>query len=269
MESVSYSSIERKIRRHQFSKNHITDAKINDLIQHMGWTGTGSQDNPIIIDNVDGLKPNIWVHKSTLHYIIRNVIIYKLMIENTQHILIENCKLERLEIEESHTVHVKNNEIDDLKVAFSKGCTFENNRITGIALERLRSKFFDQLMPSIIRFLELVIVIFLSVASILFTLQTTLYFVVSPAMLLLCVVIGLLVYKWERQKKRTKDMPENTLTNNQVLINDTALYHQILEHYQYLSSNWFKYNIPVFIVVIGGVIIAFMILYFLGIFPFK
>jgi len=234
----------------------------------MGWKGKGSQDDPIIIDNVDGLEPNVWVHKSTLHYIIRNVIIYKLTIENTQNILIENCKVERLEIEGSHNVHIKNNEIDDLKVVFSKDCTFENNRITGIALERLKSKFFDRLMPAIIRFLELVIVIFLSLASFLFTLQTTLYFVVSPSMVLLCVVIGLLVYKWERQKKRTKDMPENILINNQVLINDTVLYHHILDHYQYLSSNWFKYNIPVFIGIIGAVIIVLMITYFLGIFPF-
>ncbi|MHA1376487.1 MAG: hypothetical protein ACTSR7_19590 [Promethearchaeota archaeon] len=94
----------KKMKRHQHSRTIITDKSIDTLKAERGWQGTGTEHDPIIISDLSNLKPNIWIHRSSLHYIIRDVIIYKLMCTSTQNITIENCKLYELEIEGCHNI---------------------------------------------------------------------------------------------------------------------------------------------------------------------
>ncbi|MHA1240076.1 MAG: hypothetical protein ACTSQU_04715 [Promethearchaeota archaeon] len=49
----------RKVQKYQFIITNIKNRSVHSLKSKMGWKGTGSKEDPIIIDNVEGLKPTL------------------------------------------------------------------------------------------------------------------------------------------------------------------------------------------------------------------
>jgi len=96
----------KRLKRHNLSRTEITDKSIWDLQIKMGWHGSGEEFDPIIIDSLSGLKPNVWIHKSSKHYIIHDVIISKLVCTSTQNIVLENSKINELEVEGCYNVTI-------------------------------------------------------------------------------------------------------------------------------------------------------------------
>lgn len=266
MEANHEEKLIKKMKSHQHSRIEITNKKITKLKAKMGWKGVGTQNDPIIIDDLSGLKPNLWIHLSSLHYVIRNVIIYKLMCINTQNITIENCKIHELEVEGCYNMKIKNNSIIWFKFVYSKGCVLENNFFSNESLERLENNYFDKLYPKIRSGMYAIAVVFALVATSIVWYSRYLWFL----SLLAFSLVGLIFYYIHTLKakyKRTYDKPENILLGNSSLIGDAQqeIFHKILENYAHLGINWFRGYIHVFIGIPFGVtvgIILSMILYF-------
>lgn len=51
-----------KLINPKYRKTHITDKKIHEIQQKMEWEGTGTTEGPIVINNLNGLRPNIWIN---------------------------------------------------------------------------------------------------------------------------------------------------------------------------------------------------------------
>ena len=255
----------KKLKRYQFSKTEITDKSIEDLQAVMGWQGTGTEIDPIIINNLSSLKPNIWIHKSSLHYIIQDILVFKLRCTSTQNIVIENCKINELEIEGCYNMKIRNNSILWLKFLYSRVCVLENNSFTSATLEKLENNYFDNLYPVLQKILYSIVIPLLVFIAYLIFMYLTIVWYMGLLFLGLIAPLFYVIHKMDEGRKRTKEKLENKLLDNLLISNDDRkeIFREILEYYVYLGGNWFRYYLPIFISCFVGVVIALIILYFL------
>jgi hypothetical protein len=122
----------KNLKRRFFYKTRISDKKINALKLKKSWQGNGSNSEPIIIDDLKDLHPNLKIHRNTLHYYLRNLIIYKLSCYYTQNIFIENCTIYQLKIKGCYDITLVNNKILNLEIVNSRGNTFIDNKLPQI-----------------------------------------------------------------------------------------------------------------------------------------
>ena len=132
MNKDQYSKIFKNLNRNKIKKTQISDKTINSLKTKKGWQGNGSDFEPFIIDNLRDLRPNLIIHRSTLHYNIKNLVIYKLSCRYTRNIMIENCTIYKLEIKGCYNMTLVNNKILNHKIVDSKGNTFIDNKLSQI-----------------------------------------------------------------------------------------------------------------------------------------
>lgn len=256
----------RIMKSHKHSRTKITDASITDLQIKMGWLGTGSRQDPIVINNVSGLKPSLWIHKSSMYYIIRDIIVYKLICTKTQNITIENCKIHELEVEGCYNMTIRNNSILWLKFLYSKGITLENNTFSNEVLVKLEGNYFDMIYPKIQSSLIIVALILASVASLILFYNLFLWFL-SLLTYGLVVIIFYYIQALKAKKNRTVEMLDNVMIENKTFKNSEYQNnsHEILENYSYLKINWFRGYLYAFIGIPVGVtvgVILAMIVYF-------
>jgi hypothetical protein len=255
----------KKLKRYQFSKTEITDKSIEDLQAVMGWQGTGTEMDPIIINNLSGLKPNIWIHQSSLHYIIQEVLVYKLRCTSTQNIVIENCKINELEVEGCYNMKIRNNSILWLKFLYSKECVLENNLFTSASLEKLENNYFDNLYPVLQKILLGIVIPLLAFVAYLIFMYLINVWYMGLFVLGLIAPLLFVIHKMKEGSERTKERLENRLLGNLLLSNNDRkeIFNEILENYAYLGGKWLRYYLPIFFSVSVGLVLALIILYFL------
>ena len=110
----------------------ISDKSIHSVKSRAGWTGNGSKSEPIIIDNLSNLSPNILIKHGTLFYHLKNVSMNKLTCSSTQNITIENCNIKSLKIKGCYDLIVVNNSILDINIKLSKQVSFIDNKISQV-----------------------------------------------------------------------------------------------------------------------------------------
>lgn len=253
----------KKLKHHHLSRTEITDKSIWDLQIKMGWHGSGEEFDPIIIDCLSGLKPNIWIHRSSKHYIIHDVIISKLVCTSTQNIVIENSKINELEVEGCYNVTIRNNSILLFNFAYSKGCVIENNSFTNLALENLENNYFNSFHSSMQKGLYSVMSLF-AILTLWFFLSSTYLWFIGLLTLGSIAIMYYYISTLNAKEKRTQEKHENKLLGNSALsdIERNEILYEILENYAYLGGCRLKYNLPTIIGgSIGGVvalIIAFI-----------
>jgi len=136
---IQNNRIIKNLKRSFFHKTRISDKKINSLKLEKSWQANGSNSEPIIIDDLKDLHPNLKIHRSTLHYYLRNLIIYKLSCYYTQNIFIENCTIYQLKIKGCYDITVVNNKILNLEIVNSKGNTIIDNKLTQIQKPKMNN----------------------------------------------------------------------------------------------------------------------------------
>lgn len=237
----------KRMKRHQLSKTGITDKSINRLKDELGWKGAGTESDPIIINDLSGLKPNLWFHRSSLHYIIRDIAIYKLTCISTQNITIENCKIHRLEVEGCYNMTIRNNSVLWLKFVYSKGCTLEDNSFSKLSLERLADNYFDKLYPMLQSGLYCASSLLIIVAFLIFAFSFYVWYL-GLLTLGLVALLFYFVHTLKAKKKRTYEKPENIMVSISPLTDAdiNGILQEIIENYANLKGNWFRYNLPVF-----------------------
>ncbi len=256
MNKNQYHEIVKNLKRNKFNNIRVSDKKINSLKTEKGWQGDGSEFESIIIDELKGSQPNLWIHRSTLHYIIKDAIIYKLKCRNTKNITIENCTIYKLDIQGCYNMTLVNNRILHHQIIYTKGNVFVDNKLSKI--EKLRQKDYKTIInPLCTKLLNPAICFLYFIAISAFLFGTSLWFIgfLSVGLLIL------LNYLHYMKIKRIEDKKDNLYVNNTELKNKNAVFNEILVNYKDFKLNWFQYNLPLFIGIMAGIVITLLLVF--------
>jgi len=227
-----HKAIIKNLKRSKFHKTQISDKKINSLKSEKGWQGKGSNFEPIIIDDLRDLHPNLRIHRSTLHYYIKNLFIYKLSCRYTQNITIENCTIYKLEIKGCYNMTLLNNKILNHKIGYSKGNTFIDNKLSQI--QKLKKNDDKTIIyPQGRHMLNPLTYCLCFMAISAFLAGTDFWFI---GFIIPIVLLTLMNYLTYFRSKRIKDKKENFYVNNTDLQNKNAILNEIVNHYKDLGK---------------------------------
>lgn len=215
------------IKRKKTGKTRISDKTIHSLKSEKGWLGKGSDIDPIIIDDVGKLRPNLMIHRNTLHYNIKNLIIYSLSCRYTQNITIENCTIFKLEIKGCYNVSLLNNKILNYKIEGSKGNTFIGNKLSQI--QKLKRNDERLAISPLSRQIGSPLTCCLAFTAASAFLSGTVFWFTGFIPLGLLALMNYLTYT---KSKRIKDKKENLYVNNSELQNTNAILNEIIQHYK-------------------------------------
>ena len=225
-------AIIKNLKRSKFKKAQISDKKINSLKTEKGWQGKGSKLEPIIVDDLRDLHPNLRIHRSTLHYYIKNLFIYKLSCRYTQNTTIENCTIYKLEIKGCYNMALLNNKILNHKIVYSKGNTFIDNKLSQIQkLKKNDDK--TVIYPRGRQSLSPLTCCLSFMAISAFLAGTDFWFIGFIIPIGLLTLMNYLTYF---RSKRMKDKKENFYVNNTELQNKNAILNEIINHYKDLGK---------------------------------
>ncbi|MHA1107280.1 MAG: hypothetical protein ACTSPN_16425 [Promethearchaeota archaeon] len=227
----------KNLKRSIFNKTQISDKKINSLKKGKGWQGNGSNFEPIIIDDLKDLYSNLKIHRSTLHYRIRNLFIYKLLCYYTQNITIENCTIYQLEIKGCYNMTLINNKILNYKIVYSKGNTLIDNKLSQIQkLKMYNDKTGINPLGRQMSNPLTCCLYFIAISA--FISRTNLWFIGF-------IPIGLLIlknYLTYYRRKRMRDKKENICINNTELQNKNIVLDEIINYYKDSDNTKFQDN---------------------------
>jgi len=229
------NGIFKNLKRKMFNKTQISDKKINSLKIEKGWQGNGSKSEPIVIDDLRNLHPNLRIHRSTLYYHINNLIIDKLSCYYTQNITIENCTIYQLEIKGCYSMNLINNKILNYKIIYSKGNTFIDNQLSQI--QKLKRNNDNIIIDPLDRKLAKPLtccLYFIAISA--FLSGTNLWFIGFIPVGFLTLMNYLTYYR----SKRMRDKKVNFYVNNTELQNKKVILNEIINHHK--DSNKIKFQ---------------------------
>ena len=256
---------QKKIKRNQYRTTAIKDENIQDLKEKQGWSGEGTPENPIIIDNVKGLKLNLKFKPSDLHYILRGLSLYSVSCDNTQNVTFENCRIYKLELEGCRDMEVRNNAIIGLKLFFTRASVVEGNQLSQETCQRLESNYFERIYPMMIGGMSFVLFTLVFAAFSPLYLGVLGWWVTLISMIAI-IMLFFLLRMWQRRKSRTKGLKENLVSNNGLMTDVRAIFSEIVDSYYFLKNSWFMHNLPT---IIGGgigvvIVLIFVLPYLFG-----
>jgi len=250
------NEIIKNLKRNKFNNIEISDKKINSLKTEKGWQGDGSEFESIVIDDLKGLQPNLWIHRSTLHYVIKDAIIYKLKCRNTQNITIENCTIYKLDIQGCYNMTLRNNRILHHKIIYTKGNVFVDNKLSQI--EKLEEKDYNTITNPLGRNLSNPAICCLYILAISAFLSGTGFWFIGFIPVGLLILLNYLHYA---RIKRIEDKKVNFYVNNTELQNKNAVFNEIIVNYKDFKINWFQYNLLAFIGIMVGIVITLLLIF--------
>jgi len=215
------------IKRKKNKKTPISDKTINSLKSEEGWSGIGSDVDPIIIDDLKNLHPNLMIHRNTLHYTIKNLTIYNLSCRYTQNIAIENCTIYKLEIKGCYNITLENNKILNFKMVDSKGNTFIGNKLSQI--QKLKKNGDKPAISPLSRQIGSPLNCCLAFTAASAFLSRTVFWFIGFIPLGLLALMNYLSYT---RSKRIKDKKENLYVDNTELQNKNSVLNEIINYYK-------------------------------------
>jgi len=225
MREISHTNaIFKKLRKIKFKKTKISDKKIKLIKSTTGWVGKGTKANPIIIDNLIKLHPNLKFHSNTLHYYLKDLYLHKLTCQFAQNITIENCTIYKFKMDNCHNFTLLNNKILNYKIIYSKANTIIDNQISNIYKLKIdESKDINPLSNPITYCLIFICVpAFISGSVFWFLGFIPLYFLARMS------------YINYKRVKRMQNKKNNKFINNTKLRNRKKVIAEILNHYNIL-----------------------------------
>ncbi|MFX1575280.1 MAG: hypothetical protein ACFFB0_21300 [Promethearchaeota archaeon] len=217
------------LRKYRFNNTHIRRNNLLDLKAQMGWEGSGTFEDPIIINNIKGLQPNLIIHKSNFHLILRNIKVIKISCRDVDNVIIENCKIYMLDLQGCDNLLVRNNEIMFINLLFTRECYFESNKIQPESLYRLEGTYFDKISRT-----QYSAFLYVSMGLITSTLISFIYlhWWFAPLFLSPMVSFVYLYYVNKRREFRMRKMKSNICTNNDSLTTYNELTIELIRECQ-------------------------------------
>lgn len=214
------------IKRNKSKITYISDRKIKALKFKKGWKGNGSMHEPIIIDDLEDLPPNLMIHRNSLHYNINSLFIYNLSCYYTQNITIENCIIYKLEIKGCYNITLLKNKIIKYKIMDSKGNNFIDNELSQV--QNLKKNDDKLLINPLGKQMINPLTFFLFFMAISAFLSRTNFWVIGFIPIGLLTLLNYLSYT---RSKRLRNKKPNFYANNIELQNKTAILNQVRRYY--------------------------------------
>lgn len=123
---------------------------IKQIALKYGWSGTGQQDDPYIIDSLLDQYPTVSLTMIDTFIKLKNISLNKLGLNHCKNVVIENCKIINLKLESCKDIEIKNNSILKLRSVFSRELIFEENAILERSYTRLVSNYYEKITSTLI-----------------------------------------------------------------------------------------------------------------------
>lgn len=72
------SEMFKKLKHHQLRTTKFKNKSIEIIKSRIGWQGIGTKEDPIIINDLKGLKPTLVFRTSELYLIVKDVTVFKI-----------------------------------------------------------------------------------------------------------------------------------------------------------------------------------------------
>jgi len=112
---------------------------LENLKKTLGFKGEGTEDSPVIIDDLGDVCVGISIKANEVYVVFKNLNISRLLIINSQNIVIENCFVGDLEMVRCRNLTFRNNSITTAQQLLCRSCFFENNSV----LQKQYTKFIN------------------------------------------------------------------------------------------------------------------------------
>jgi hypothetical protein len=107
----------------------VNEQNLHEFKNTLNWKGTGTQDNPIIIDSLEGINEYLRFKDIKSHIIVKNITLIELYVNSCHNIIFQNCTVYYFWIEFCHDILVEDSTIVNFHVEFSKGNVFRKNKL--------------------------------------------------------------------------------------------------------------------------------------------
>ncbi len=193
-----------KISNKTLSKNQI----------EMGLKGTGSQEDPVIIDSVRDYKTVLKFKNIEKHILLKNVLVCEIRLVKCMNITISNCKIYHLKLTACHKITIMNSSIVHGYLAYCKNNVFKNNFLDkNRSFHTLEGNQGDNAIKIMQFTYSLPIGCLVFVIIIAFLLNGNLFiFITSLAAI---PIFSLPIIDLRIKKHETKNLPDNKFENNE------------------------------------------------------
>jgi len=221
----------------------------------MGWRGQGTQSDPLIIDNIKGLRPHLVFKTKDMHIHIERIKLDTIKLNMCENVKIKGCKIRSLTLEGCYNNVIQNNTIINFNSMFSGANDIVYNNISLKSLDNLISGVIDNIyyiLPKLAFMLSLIFI----VTSISVLIRGN--WVLS----IFAVLIGLISLgfslNYRRKQKRTENLPANIIGNNTTLTDTSESIHEIYLFYKDYVPKIRTYVVPIIIGVAIGLIFGIL-----------
>ncbi|MFX1446045.1 MAG: hypothetical protein ACFFHV_21760 [Promethearchaeota archaeon] len=121
----------------------INEKNLIKFQKNLNWEGSGTKEDPIIIENLAGLKDLLRFKKIKSYIVIRNISLCELQIRHSANLTVQNCVVYYFMMEYCHNLLVEKSSIVHFDVEISNGNIFRNNNLhdrSGLNEYTLRTK---------------------------------------------------------------------------------------------------------------------------------
>ena len=195
-------------------KIKINSRTIKKFQNQFSWKGRGIKGDPIIIENVKGLKPEIVFKTWNMYIRIKNINILGIKLIKCQNITIEGCKIYELSLSRCKNIDINRNIILNVYLDLSGGNSFQNNQFLKSVDLEIKTVGDDK----DIREIKLKI----STGMIVFSASMMVFcvffgaFIQLPIFILLFIGFSVIFLDLDKKKKIAKNLQPNVLYNNKI-----------------------------------------------------
>ena len=200
----------------------INRRKFASLQARIGWNGSGSEQDPYIIDTISGLSSFLKFEKIIDHIIIKNLTISNITLVKCRNIIIQECNIQLLSLNSCQEVVVRENTLQKVQIMYGGNNVVTKNKIPRNSLFHAQEHSMEKLVE---RIFLLIIAILVFGTFFLFTIPTFLedtpwviYIFIGVGCLLIFLYIQM-VFKRLRSRKLPSDrFEENFITEERDML---------------------------------------------------
>jgi len=100
---------------------------IENLKEILGLKGEGTQDSPLIIENLHDIAVEISLRTKSIYLVLRKLTIGKLSIIDSENVTVKHCFINDLEITACRNIKFISNQINSVKQLLCRDCHFEHD----------------------------------------------------------------------------------------------------------------------------------------------
>ena len=117
LEKLNKKSIKYKLKKNT----------IDNLKETLGLKGEGTQDSPLIIENLHDIRVEISLRTKSIYLVLRKLTISKLSIIDSENVTVKHCFINDLEITACRNIKFISNQISSVKQLLCRDCHFEHD----------------------------------------------------------------------------------------------------------------------------------------------